>query len=181
MGIGSKNWFFLGSKRKSGIGWVGKNANLITKKHGSFYFLAEIICDLDLIQDLETTDHCGTCRKCIDACPTGAIYEPYKVDGSKCISYFTIELKDEALPAEMKGKFENWMFGCDICQQVCPINSQATPHNEPQFEPAPGLLVMTRRDWEELSEETFRTLFKGSPVKRAKYKGLMRNIGFLNK
>lgn len=165
--------------KRSGIGWQGKNSNLLTKRSGSYFFLAQLILDVELEYDGPVKDYCGTCTKCIDACPTGAIYEPYKVDGSKCISYFTIELKDEALPAEMKGKFENWMFGCDICQQVCPINSQATPHNEPQFEPAPGLLAMTRRDWEELSEETFRTLFKGSPVKRTKYKGLMRNISFL--
>lgn len=165
--------------KRSGIGWQGKNTNLLTKRTGSYFFLAQLILDIELEYDGPVKDYCGTCTKCIDACPTSAIYEPYKVDGSKCISYFTIELKDEALPADMKGKFENWMFGCDICQQVCPINSQAQPHHEPQFEPHPTLLTMTRKDWEELSEETFRNLFKGSPVKRTKYKGLMRNIGFL--
>lgn len=165
--------------KRSGIGWQGKNTNLLTKRAGSYFFLAQLILDIELEYDGPVKDYCGTCTKCIDACPTGAIYEPYKVDGSKCISYFTIELKDEALPADMKGKFENWMFGCDICQQVCPINSQAQPHREPQFEPHPTLLTMTRKDWEELSEETFRNLFKGSPVKRTKYKGLMRNIRFL--
>lgn len=165
--------------RRSGIGWQGKNTNLLTKRSGSYYFLAEIILDVELEHDSPVKDYCGTCTKCIDACPTDAIYEPYKVDGSKCISYFTIELKDDALPAEMKGKFENWMFGCDICQQVCPINSHAKPHNEPLFEPAPELLSLTRKDWEELSEETFKALFKGSPVKRTKYKGLKRNIDFL--
>ena len=165
--------------QRSGIGWQGKNGNVLTKKRGSYFFLAEIILDIELEYDSPVKDYCGTCTKCIDACPTNAIYEPYKVDGSKCISYFTIELKDEVLPTEMKGKFENWMFGCDICQQVCPINSQAQKHNEPQFEPSIDLLAMTRQDWEKLSEETFRKLFKGSPVKRTKFKGLKRNIDFL--
>lgn len=165
--------------KRSGIGWQGKNTNILTKRSGSYFFLAEIILDIELEYDSPVKDYCGTCTKCIDACPTDAIYEPYKVDGSKCISYFTIELKDEQLPTEMKGRFENWMFGCDICQQVCPINSQSKKHNEPQFEPALDLLHMTRKDWEELSEETFKRLFKGSPVKRTKFKGLKRNIGFL--
>ena len=165
--------------QRSGIGWVGKNSNILSKRRGSYFFLAEIILDVELEYDSPVKDYCGTCTKCIDACPTDAIYEPYKVDGSKCISYFTIELKEEALPSEMKGKFENWMFGCDICQQVCPINSQSQKHNEPQFEPSQDLLNMKRKDWEELSEETFRKLFKGSPVKRTKFKGLKRNIDFL--
>lgn len=164
---------------RSGVGWVGKNTNLLTKQRGSFFFLAEIIVDVELEYDSPVRDYCGSCTKCIDACPTEAIYEPYKVDGSKCISYFTIELKDEMIPAEMKGKFENWMFGCDICQQVCPINSQAKKHNEPLFEPKQELLWMTKKDWEDLGEETFRKLFKNSPVKRTKFKGLKRNIEFL--
>lgn len=167
--------------KKSGIGWVGKNANILTKRKGSYFFLAEIILDLELEYDSPVKDYCGTCTRCIDACPTDAIYEPYKVDASKCISYFTIELKDEVLPADYKGKFENWMFGCDICQQVCPINSQAQPHNEPRFKPSAELLGMTKKDWQELNEETFRNLFRLSPVKRTKFKGLKRNIEFLLK
>ncbi len=164
---------------RSGIGWQGKNTNLLTKRSGSYFFLAEIILDVELEYDSPVKDYCGTCTKCIDACPTGAIYEPYKVDGSKCISYFTIELKDEILPDEMKGKFENWMFGCDICQEVCPINSQAKKHNEPRFEPSVLLTSMTASDWDQLNEETFKTLFEKSPVKRTKFKGLKRNIDFL--
>ncbi|MES2619411.1 MAG: tRNA epoxyqueuosine(34) reductase QueG [Bacteroidota bacterium] len=165
--------------QRSGIGWVGKNTNILSKRRGSYFFLAEIILDVELEYDSPVKDYCGTCTKCIDACPTNAIYEPYKVDGSKCISYFTIELKDETLPGEMKGKFENWMFGCDICQQVCPINSQSQNHNEPQFELSQELLNLKKKDWEELTEETFQRLFKGSPVKRTKFKGLKRNIEFL--
>lgn len=165
--------------QRSGIGWVGKNSNILSKRRGSYFFLAEIILDVELEYDSPVKDYCGTCTKCIDACPTDAIYEPYKVDGSKCISYFTIELKDEQFPSEMKGKFENWMFGCDICQQVCPINSQSQKHNEPKFEPSQELLNMKKKDWEELNEETFQKLFKGSPVKRTKFKGLKRNIEFL--
>ncbi|MCX6199680.1 MAG: tRNA epoxyqueuosine(34) reductase QueG [Bacteroidetes bacterium] len=165
--------------KRSGIGWQGKNTNLLTKRSGSYFFLAEIILDLELEYDSPVKDYCGTCTKCIDACPTDAIYEPYKVDGSKCISYFTIELKDEKIPAEMKGKFENWMFGCDICQQVCPINTQAKTHNEPQFSATTEILNMQQKDWDELNEENFKTLFKGSPVTRTKFKGLKRNIDFL--
>ncbi|MCW5906985.1 MAG: tRNA epoxyqueuosine(34) reductase QueG [Chitinophagales bacterium] len=165
--------------QRSGIGWVGKNTNLLSKRKGSYFFLAEIIIDLQLEYDSPVKDYCGTCTKCVDACPTQAIYEPYKLDASKCISYFTIELKDESLPKDYKGKFENWMFGCDICQQVCPINSQATVHNEPRFKPSAPLLNMRKTDWENLSEETFRGLFKNSPVKRTKFKGLKRNIDFL--
>ncbi len=165
--------------KRSGIGWQGKNTNILTKRNGSYFFLAEIILDVELEYDSPVKDYCGTCTKCIDACPTDAIYQPYKVDGSKCISYFTIELKGEILPSEIKGKFENWMFGCDICQQVCPINSQAKQHKEPQFEPSLDLLKMNRKDWEALTEETFKQLFKGSPVNRTKFKGLKRNIDFL--
>lgn len=165
---------------KGGLGWVGKNTNLIHKGMGSFFFIAELIIDLELEYDYPVTDHCGDCTACIDACPTQAIAEPYVVDGSKCISYFTIELK-EALPDEMAGKFDNWMFGCDVCQDVCPWNRFSKAHKEPLFEPQPLLLDMTRTDWEQLSEETFDKLFAGSAVKRTKYTGLTRNIAFLKK
>jgi epoxyqueuosine reductase len=164
--------------QRSGVGWVGKNSLTLTKGQGSYFFLAELIIDLELNYDSLVKDYCGNCTKCVDACPTGAIYEPYKVDGSKCISYFTIELK-EAIPASMKGKMDNWMFGCDVCQQVCPINARAVPHQEEAFEPHPELLGMTREDWMNLSEETFKQLFKGSAVKRTKYSGLKRNITFI--
>lgn len=165
--------------QRSGIGWIGKNTNLLTKRHGSYFFLAEIILDLDLEYDSPVKDYCGTCTRCIDACPTEAIYEPYKLDASKCISYFTIELKEQMLPDTYRGKFENWIYGCDICQQVCPINSQSTPHDTPEFEPLPELLNMTKQDWEELSEDSFKKLFKHSAVKRTKFSGLKRNIEFL--
>ncbi|WP_073016169.1 tRNA epoxyqueuosine(34) reductase QueG [Flavobacterium micromati] len=163
---------------KSGLGWVGKNSNLLTQKVGSFYFIAELIIDLDLEYDYATTDHCGTCTACIDACPTEAIVAPYVVDGSKCISYFTIELK-ENIPDEMKGKFDDWAFGCDICQDVCPWNKFSKSHNEPLFSPNPNLLTMSKKEWTEITEETFRVVFKNSPLKRAKYKGIKRNIDFL--
>ncbi|MCG9911390.1 MAG: tRNA epoxyqueuosine(34) reductase QueG [Flavobacteriales bacterium] len=163
---------------KSGLGWVGKNANLIRKTSGSYFFISEIICDLDLLPDGPETDHCGSCTRCIDACPTEAITEPYKVDGSKCISYFTIELRDE-IPTEMKGKFENWMFGCDICQEVCPWNRFSTPHNTPAFTPNVKLLETTRKEWQEITESVFEELFKKSPVKRTKFEGLRRNIRFI--
>lgn len=165
---------------KSGLGWVGKNSNLITQKVGSFYFIAELIVDLELEYDTPTTDHCGTCTACIDACPTEAIVAPYVVDGSKCISYFTIELK-ENLPEDMKGKFNDWMFGCDVCQDVCPWNKFASPHQEPLFQPKPELLNFTKRDWEELTQKTFAKVFKNSAVKRTKFEGMKRNISFLNK
>jgi len=163
---------------KSGLGWIGKNANLITQKVGSFYFIAELIVDLELEYDTPTTDHCGSCTACLDACPTGAIIAPYVVDGSKCISYFTIELKDN-LPQEMKGKFNDWMFGCDVCQDVCPWNRFSKPHYEPLFEPKSELLNFSKRDWQELTKETFNKVFKNSAVKRTKFEGLMRNIEFL--
>ena len=166
--------------KHSGMGWIGKNSLLINKKQGSFFFLAELIIDLELEPDAPIRDYCGTCTRCIDACPTDAIVEPYLVDGSKCISYFTIELK-EAIPIEVKGKFENWMFGCDICQDVCPWNRFSKRHNEPQFEPHPDLLGMTKNDWEEVTEEVFRELFRRSAVKRTKFQGLKRNIDFLLK
>ena len=163
---------------KSGLGWVGKHSNLLTQQVGSFYFIAELIVDLELEYDTITTNHCGTCTKCIDACPTQAITEPYVVDGSKCISYFTIELK-ENIPTEFKGKFEDWMFGCDICQDVCPWNRFSKPHNEPLFNPHPELLSMTKKDWHEITEDVFKKIFKDSAVKRTKFSGLKRNINFL--
>lgn len=163
---------------KSGLGWIGKNSNLITQKVGSFYFIAELIIDLDLDYDNATTDHCGTCTACIDACPTEAIVEPHVVDGSKCISYFTIEIK-ENIPKEMKGKFNDWAFGCDVCQDVCPWNKFSKPHQEPLFNPNPEMLSMSKKDWKEIAEETFKTVFKNSPLKRAKFDGLKRNIDFL--
>lgn len=163
---------------KSGLGWIGKNSNLLSKQVGSFFFIAELIVDLELEYDTAVTDHCGSCTKCIDACPTGAIIAPYVVDGSKCISYFTIELKDN-IPQEMKGKFDDWAFGCDVCQDVCPWNRFSKPHNEPLFNPNPELLSMTKKDWEEITEETFRAVFKNSAVKRTKYDGLKWNIDFL--
>ena len=163
---------------KSGLGWIGKNANLLTQKTGSFYFIAELIVDIDLDYDHAVTDHCGTCTACLDACPTEAIVAPYVVDGSKCISYFTIELKGN-LPEDMRGKFGDWAFGCDVCQDVCPWNRFSKPHSEPLFDPHPELLRMTRKDWEEITEETFRKVFKNSAVKRTKFDGLTRNIDFL--
>jgi epoxyqueuosine reductase len=163
---------------KSGLGWIGKNSNLITKQVGSFYFIAELVLDLDLEYDNPTTDHCGSCSACIDACPTQAIVAPYVVDGSKCISYFTIELKKN-IPQEMKGKFDDWAFGCDICQDVCPWNKFSKSHNEPLFNPNPEMLSMTKKDWEEITEETFKAVFKNSAVKRTKFEGLKRNIDFL--
>ena len=163
---------------KSGLGWIGKNSNLLTQKVGSFYFIAELILDLDLEYDHAVTDHCGSCTACIDACPTQAIIEPYKVNGSKCISYYTIELK-ENLPVELKGSFEDWAFGCDICQDVCPWNRFSKPHKEPLFNPNPDLLSLTKKDWEEITEETFKVVFKNSAIKRTKFSGLRRNIDFL--
>ncbi|WP_394331017.1 tRNA epoxyqueuosine(34) reductase QueG [Flavobacterium omnivorum] len=163
---------------KSGLGWIGKNSNLLTQKVGSFYFIAELLIDLELDYDNPTTDHCGTCTACIDACPTEAIVAPYVVDGSKCISYFTIELK-ENIPHEMKGKFDDWAFGCDVCQDVCPWNKFSKQHNEPLFNPNPELLAMSKKDWLEITEETFKAVFKNSPLKRAKFQGIKRNINFL--
>ncbi len=163
---------------KSGLGWIGKNSNLLTQQVGSFYFIAELIVDLELEYDHAVTDHCGTCTACIDACPTQAIVDPYVVDGSKCISYFTIELKNE-LPNEMKGSFDDWMFGCDVCQDVCPWNRFSKPHNEPLFNPNPDLLSMTKKDWEEITVDVFQKVFKKSAVKRTKFDGLTRNIEFL--
>ena len=165
--------------RKSGLGWVGKNANLITKKHGSFYFLAEIICDLELEYDLAVTDHCGSCRACIDACPTQAIVSDRIVDGSKCISYATIELKNQS-PDYFNGKMDDWMFGCDVCQDVCPWNRFSAPTLQEKFAPNFQKLNFRKNEWKELSQELFSEIFKKSAVKRTKFSGLMRNINLLN-
>ena len=164
---------------KSGLGWIGKNSNLINKGSGSFYFLAELIIDLEIEPDGPTADYCGSCTKCIDACPTQAIIQPYVVDGSKCISYFTIELKD-AIPTSMKGQFDDWMFGCDVCQDVCPWNRFSVLHQEQGFAPKKGILEMNRQDWDALTEDTFKQVFSGSsPLKRAQFSGLKRNLEFL--
>ena len=163
---------------KAGLGWIGKHTNLISKQAGSFYFIAELIMDLSLEQDAPVTDHCGSCTACIDACPTQAIVAPYQVDGSKCISYFTIELK-EAIPQEVKGQFDNWAFGCDVCQDVCPWNRFSTPHQEPQFDPSPELLQMSKGDWHEITEAVFDRLFAESAVQRTQFSGLKRNLDFL--
>lgn len=166
--------------KKAGLGWVGKNSNLINRKLGSFFFLCELIIDLDLVYDIPPTkDYCGTCTKCLDACPTEAIVAPQVVDGSKCISYLTIELKNE-IPQKFEGKMDNWMFGCDICQDICPWNKFSESHDEPEFQPNPELMAMNKRDWEEITAETFQRVFKKSAVKRAKFTGLTRNIKFLN-
>lgn len=162
---------------KAGLGWVGKNSLLLNRQMGSFFFLAEFITDLELIPDNPIGDYCGTCARCMDACPTDAIPAPYVVDGSKCISYLTIELK-EAIPQQFKGKMENWIFGCDICQDVCPWNRFSTPHNEPAFSPHPDLEGIQTQDWLEITDDLFRQLFKGSAVKRTKFEGLQRNIRF---
>jgi len=163
---------------KSGLGWIGKHSNLLSKQAGSFYFIAELIIDLDLDYDTPVTDHCGSCTACIDACPTQAIVEPYKVDGSKCISYFTIELKNE-IPSSVSGQFDDWMFGCDVCQDVCPWNRFSKAHKEPLFDPHPDVLSNSKKDWEEITKEVFSEIFKKSPLKRTKFEGLRRNIEFL--
>ena len=163
---------------KSGLGWIGKNSNLITQKVGSFYFIAELLVDLDLNYDFATTDHCGSCTACIDACPTAAIAAPYVVDGSKCISYFTIELK-ENIPTEMKGKFNDWVFGCDVCQDVCPWNRFSKPHAEPLFNPNQEIINFTKKDWLEITDDTFKKVFGKSAVQRTKLSGLKRNIEFV--
>jgi epoxyqueuosine reductase len=166
---------------KAGLGWNGKHSLLIQKELGSYFFLSELILELELEYDIPfTTDHCGTCTKCIDACPTEAILPNNTVDGSKCISYFTIELKNE-IPNDVKEKMEDWMFGCDICQDVCPWNRFSTPHQEPLFSPHPELIQMTKRDWEEITEDVFKKVFNKSAVKRTKFSGLQRNIQFLKK
>lgn len=167
--------------KKSGLGWIGKNSMLINPKNGSFFFLAEIILDLELDYDNEIKDYCGSCTACIDACPTEAILPNNVVDGSKCISYFTIELKDEIIPSEVEGKFDDWIFGCDICQDVCPWNRFSKPHDEPLFNPNEKVLNYSKNEWEEITEEIYQEIFKKSPVKRTKFKGLKRNIGFVSK
>jgi len=165
--------------KKAGLGWMGKNTNLINAKSGSFFFLAELIVDIDLEYDVApTADHCGTCTRCIDACPTEAIVAPYVVDGSRCISYLTIELKNE-IPQQFKGKMDNWMFGCDVCQDVCPWNKFSVLHGEEAFHAHPELHGMTSRDWDDITEDVFKKIFKNSAVKRAKFTGLKRNIAFL--
>lgn len=165
--------------KKAGMGWVGKNGNLISKQKGSFFFLAELVVDLEMEYDIEPTqDYCGTCTRCLDACPTEAIIAPSVVDGSRCISYLTVELKNE-IPQEFKGKMDNWAFGCDICQDVCPWNRFSVLNNEPAFQPPPELLEMNKADWEELTEDTFKKVFKNSAVKRTKFTGLKRKIDFL--
>ncbi len=165
--------------KKSGIGWVGKNSNLITKKNGSFYFLAEIICDLDLVQDSPVADHCGSCTKCIDACPTKAIISDKIIDGSKCISYATIELKDQ-IPDFFKDKMEDWMFGCDICQDVCPWNRFSAPTLEEKFRPNSEIKNFTKQEWKDITQEIFSSVFRKSAVKRTKFTGLKRNLNFLS-
>jgi len=161
--------------KKSGIGWIGKNSNLINKQQGSFFFLAELIIDLELEADGPVKDYCGTCTACIDACPTEAIIQPYVVDGSKCISYFTIELK-EAIPNEFAGKLDNWAFGCDVCQDVCPWNRFSKPHNEPRFAPREELLSLSKSDWLEMTEDVFKEITKRSPIKRTGLEGMKRNV-----
>lgn len=165
--------------QRSGLGWIGKNSNLIHPKEGSFFFIAELILDLELESDGPIKDYCGTCTRCIDACPTEAIVEPYVVDGSKCISYFTIELKDQIIPHSKASEFENWIFGCDICQDVCPWNRFAKPHGILEFKPSNELQSFTANDWEDLTEEIFKELFRRSPIKRSKFAGIKRNIEFV--
>ena len=165
---------------KSGLGWVGKNGNLISKQSGSFFFIATLICDLELEFDAPfAKDYCGTCTKCIDSCPTDAILPDKVVDGSKCISYFTIELKDALIDESMKGKFDKWMFGCDVCQDVCPWNRFSKPNHEQHFNPLPEILNLTTQQWEEMSEERFKTIFKNSPLKRTNFAGIKRNLKFI--
>lgn len=167
--------------QRSGLGWIGRNGNLITKNAGSFFFIATLITDIELeYDDPFAKDFCGTCNKCIEACPTDAILPDKIINGSKCISYFTIELKDALIPNEMKDRFENWMFGCDICQDVCPWNRFSKPTNEIEFSPIPEILNLSTRDWAQMTEETFKKIFKHSPIKRAKFKGIQRNLKFLS-
>lgn len=166
--------------QRSGLGWMGKNGNLITRQSGSFFFIATLIVDVEFdYDDPFVKDYCGSCRRCIDACPTGAILDERVIDGSKCISYFTIELKDALIPDAMKGSFENWMFGCDTCQDVCPWNRFSKPTLETAFTPIPAILNFSTQDWEELTEEAFKKIFKDSPLRRSKYAGIKRNLNFL--
>lgn len=167
--------------QRSGLGWVGKNGNLINKQSGSFFFIATLIVDMELEYDTPLAkDFCGTCTKCIDACPTEAILDNRVVDGSKCISYYTIELKDMLIPDSMKGKFDNWMFGCDVCQDVCPWNRFSRSTKEREFTPVTEILDFTKNDWEAMTEESFKKIFRNSPLKRSKYQGIKRNLKFIN-
>lgn len=167
--------------QKAGLGWMGKNSNLISKKVGSFFFIAELILDVELEYDNPTvTDHCGSCTRCIEACPTQAIIAPYVIDGSKCISYYTIELK-ENIPQEVQGKFDDWIFGCDVCQDVCPWNRFSSPHHEPLLNPNDEILSFSKQDWQDITQETFNKVFRKSAVKRTKFEGLIRNIEFVSK
>jgi epoxyqueuosine reductase len=163
----------------AGLGWMGKNTNIINKQKGSFFFIAELITDLVLTPDALVKDYCGTCTRCIDACPTDALFAPYQLDASKCISYLTIELKDE-IPNSFNGHFENWAFGCDICQDVCPWNRFSKQHQHAALKPNEQLLNMTKAEWFEITEEVFQTIFKKSAVKRTKYRGLKRNLNFIS-
>ncbi|MDF2189958.1 tRNA epoxyqueuosine(34) reductase QueG [Paraflavitalea sp. CAU 1676] len=166
--------------QKSGIGWIGRNGNLLTKQGGSFFFIATLITDLPLVYDDPfAKDYCGTCRKCIDACPTDAILDNKVIDGSKCISYFTIELKEKLIPSDMKDKFDNWFFGCDTCQDVCPWNRFSTPTRETEFSPIPELLNFSTAEWQSMTEDAFRKIFRHSPLKRSKYQGIQRNLSFV--
>ena len=166
---------------KSGLGWIGKNGNLLNKQAGSFFFIATLIVDIELeYDDPFAKDYCGSCRKCIDACPTDAIMENKVVDGSKCISYFTIELKDALLPEHLKNEFSNWMFGCDVCQDVCPWNRFSHPNKETGFTPIPQVLNFSKADWEDLTEESFKKIFRNSPLKRRKFEGIKRNLKFIS-
>jgi epoxyqueuosine reductase len=167
--------------QKSGLGWIGKNGNLINKHQGSFFFIATLITDLDLVaDDPYAKDYCGNCTRCIDSCPTEAILPDKIIDGSKCISYFTIELKDALIPGQMKGQFDNWAFGCDTCQDVCPWNRFSTPNKNAELNPIPEILSFSEEDWEELTEESFKIIFKNSPLKRSKFSGIKRNLKFIN-
>ncbi|WEK38444.1 MAG: tRNA epoxyqueuosine(34) reductase QueG [Candidatus Pseudobacter hemicellulosilyticus] len=167
--------------QRSGLGWIGRNGNLIHKEAGSFFFLATLITDVALdYDDPYAKDYCGTCRKCIDACPTDAILEDKVIDGSRCISYFTIELKNQLIPENMEGKWDDWLFGCDTCQDVCPWNRFSRATTETEFTAIPELLNFTTGQWEELTEEAFKTIFRHSPLKRSKYAGIQRNLRFLN-
>lgn len=165
--------------QKSGLGWLGKNGNLIHKQAGSFFFIATLITDIALVYDNPVGDYCGSCTRCLDACPTGALVAPGVVDGSRCISYYTIELKELLIPEKMQGQFDNWMFGCDTCQDVCPWNRFSKPNKTVEFTPIPEILNFSTKDWEELTEEEFKRIFKYSPMKRSKYAGIRRNLHFL--
>ena len=166
--------------QRSGLGWIGKNGNLLTKQQGSFFFIATLITDIELeYDDPFAKDYCGSCRRCIEACPTGAITDNKVINGSQCISYYTIELKDMLLPEDKKGQFANWMFGCDVCQDVCPWNRFAKPTNETEFTPIPEILNFTTKEWEALTEDAFKKIFRHSPLKRSKFQGIQRNVKFL--